>query len=173
MLTIKLAGCLELESRLTVLETVVLPIGRTPYKVRYSQSVRTSVTSCMKQKILQLAAEGKSYREIEGLLGCSKSTIAYHLNPEVKKKYRTRQKKNRRQWLTDIKMESGGKCKICSYDRCLDALDFHHRDPSEKEDGIGKLLGRTGLDNVRLEVKKCVLVCCRCHREIHAGIISI
>lgn len=33
MLTIKLAGSLEFESRLTVLETVVLPVGRTPYKM--------------------------------------------------------------------------------------------------------------------------------------------
>lgn len=127
----------------------------------------------MKQKILQLAAEGKSYREIEKLLGCSKGTIAYHLNPEVKKKCRTRQTKNRRQWLTDIKMESGGKCKVCGYNRCLDALDFHHIDPSIKEEGIGKLLGRKGLDTVRAEVKKCVLICCRCHREIHSRLISL
>lgn len=27
----------------------------------------------------------------------------------------------------------GGKCEICGYDKCVDALDFHHLDPSEKE----------------------------------------
>ena len=31
-----------------------------------------------KANILKLRAEGKSYREIEKILGCSKSTIAYH-----------------------------------------------------------------------------------------------
>ena len=31
-----------------------------------------------KAKILKLRAEGKSYREIEKILSCSKSTIAYH-----------------------------------------------------------------------------------------------
>ena len=27
----------------------------------------------------------------------------------------------------------GGKCCICGYDRCIDALEFHHKDPSIKE----------------------------------------
>ena len=27
----------------------------------------------------------------------------------------------------------GGKCCICGYDKCIDALVFHHRDPSIKE----------------------------------------
>ena len=31
-----------------------------------------------KDKILKLRAEGRSYREIQKILGCSKSTIAYH-----------------------------------------------------------------------------------------------
>lgn len=31
-----------------------------------------------KAKILKLRAEGKSYRDIQKILGCSKSTIAYH-----------------------------------------------------------------------------------------------
>ena len=31
-----------------------------------------------KDSIIKLRAEGKSYREIQKILGCSKSTIAYH-----------------------------------------------------------------------------------------------
>ena len=31
-----------------------------------------------KEDILRLRSEGKSYREIEKALGCSKSNIAYH-----------------------------------------------------------------------------------------------
>lgn len=30
----------------------------------------------------------------------------------------------------------GGKCEICGYDKCQDALVFHHEDPSEKEFGL-------------------------------------
>lgn len=27
----------------------------------------------------------------------------------------------------------GGKCSICGYDKCMDALEFHHQDSSIKE----------------------------------------
>lgn len=27
----------------------------------------------------------------------------------------------------------GGKCCICGYDKCIDALEFHYKDPSIKE----------------------------------------
>lgn len=26
----------------------------------------------------------------------------------------------------------GGKCSLCGYDKCVDALEFHHKDPNEK-----------------------------------------
>ena len=31
----------------------------------------------------------------------------------------------------------GGKCSICGYDRCIDALEFHHENPQEKEFKLG------------------------------------
>ena len=31
----------------------------------------------------------------------------------------------------------GGKCSICGYDRCIDALEFHHKNPQEKEFKLG------------------------------------
>ena len=39
-----------------------------------------------KDKILKLRAEGKSYREIQSILGCSKSTISYHCGNGNEKK---------------------------------------------------------------------------------------
>src|ERR1700693_435897 len=30
----------------------------------------------------------------------------------------------------------GGQCQICGYQRCQEALDFHHRDSSQKDFGI-------------------------------------
>lgn len=38
----------------------------------------------LKQQILDLHNAGKSYREIEKLLGCSRGTISYYLNPNTK-----------------------------------------------------------------------------------------
>jgi len=63
----------------------------------------------------------------------------------------------------------GGKCSICGYDKCIEALEFHHLDPSTKD---SKLNGR-GIDRrksfemLKIELDKCVLLCANCHREIH------
>lgn len=59
--------------------------------------------------------------------------------------------------------ENGSKCQICGYDRCLAALDFHHSDPNTKERQMKGL----SLKLARKEVKKCILVCSNCHKEIH------
>jgi len=62
----------------------------------------------------------------------------------------------------------GGKCSICGYAKCADALDFHHRDPAGKEFSLRDGHYRKW-DTVQPELDKCDLLCCRCHREVHAG----
>jgi 5-methylcytosine-specific restriction endonuclease McrA len=44
----------------------------------------------MKEEILRLRAEGKTYNEIKKVLGCSKSTIAYHCGEGQKEKTKKR-----------------------------------------------------------------------------------
>ncbi len=66
----------------------------------------------------------------------------------------------------------GNKCKICEYNKCIAALDFHHLDPKIKEFGIAKFRRYSFDKRVKKELDKCILVCCRCHREIHAGMID-
>jgi 5-methylcytosine-specific restriction endonuclease McrA len=39
----------------------------------------------LKEEILKLKSEGKSYKEISEILGCAKSTISYHCNDNVRK----------------------------------------------------------------------------------------
>ena len=63
----------------------------------------------------------------------------------------------------------GSKCSVCSYDKCIDALEFHHKDPKEKEFKLGS--GNTiSWEEYREEILKCILVCSNCHKEIHAKI---
>ena len=65
----------------------------------------------------------------------------------------------------------GGKCVCCGYNACLGALDFHHINDSEKLFTLSSIRARArSWDIVIAELRKCVLVCCRCHREIMAGI---
>ena len=47
-----------------------------------------------------------------------------------------RVKKWRRESKSVIVEGFGGKCAICSYNKCHDAFDLHHLDPSKKNFGI-------------------------------------
>ena len=62
----------------------------------------------------------------------------------------------------------GGKCVECGYDKCIEALEFDHRNPEEKEFAIS---GKHCLswDVIKKELDKCNLKCANCHRERHAN----
>ena len=149
-------------------------------------------TSSMKEKIINLRKNGKSYNEISKELNCSKATISYHCKREMindigleqskklnsdeiellkeyykthtieetskkfevsistVKKYSNKKFKDRtdddrkkanynhvkafRKRTKEKAVEyKGGKCKICNYDRCVSALEFHHLEPSKKD----------------------------------------
>lgn len=53
----------------------------------------------MKDKILKLREEGKTYNEIKEILGCSKGTISYHCGKGQKEKTKTRRQKRRENLL--------------------------------------------------------------------------
>jgi len=69
--------------------------------------------------------------------------------------------------------EAGGKCLICGYDRCQQALEFHHLDPSLKEFDLGRKGVTRSLARSRAEARKCILLCANCHREVEAGIAAV
>ena len=64
----------------------------------------------------------------------------------------------------------GGKCEKCQYEKCKAALEFHHLDPKQKDFTIGNEGQTRSWQKIKEEVEKCMLLCCRCHRELHAGI---
>jgi len=67
----------------------------------------------------------------------------------------------------------GGCCELCGYNKSIQALQFHHRDPNEKDFGIAAGGHTRVWDKVKLELDKCVLLCANCHTEVHAGISFI
>lgn len=76
--------------------------------------------------------------------------------------------KRRRAKLKDLAIEyMGGSCQACGYSKCKDALEFHHKDPSQKDFGIGSKGYTRSFDKVRIELDKCVMLCANCHREEH------
>lgn len=126
----------------------------------------------MKEIILKTKLDnpGWGIKRIAKAVGCSPNTVKYHLNSDVKIAYAHRSSKNRRINATALKMEYGGKCSIptCGYDKCLDALQFHHVDPSGKIGSIQIMLRSVGKRAAIEEAKKCVLVCSNCHFELHS-----
>jgi len=73
--------------------------------------------------------------------------------------------KRRRKVKEELVKYKGNKCEICEYEKCIEALDFHHIDENEKEFTIS-MVSRS-LSILKNEVDKCKLVCANCHREIH------
>jgi transposase len=69
--------------------------------------------------------------------------------------------------------EAGGACALCGYDRFAGALQFHHVDPSTKVFAIGQQGVTRGIEAMRAEASKCVLLCANCHAEIEADLLTL
>lgn len=67
----------------------------------------------------------------------------------------------------------GGKCEICGYDKVEyhRVFHFHHIDPTKKEFGISSKI--VAFDKAKEEVDKCMLLCSRCHDELHSEIDGV
>lgn len=61
----------------------------------------------------------------------------------------------------------GGCCETCGYNKCVAALDFHHKDPTQKDFSIAQQKGRVLTDTIKAEIDKCSILCSNCHREEH------
>jgi len=81
--------------------------------------------------------------------------------------------KRRKKLRTMAREYRGGKCIICGYRRCQDALEFHHLDPRQKDFGLSADGLTRSWAKIKQELDKCVLICANCHREVHAGITQL
>ena|SRR3989344_3308597 len=74
-------------------------------------------------------------------------------------------KKKYKQWIIDYK-ERGGcdRCKITD----SRVLEFHHLDGKNKDFEISQApYNPLGLERMKKEIKKCVILCANCHRIAH------
>jgi IS30 family transposase len=76
-------------------------------------------------------------------------------------------RKDKKAKLVDYK---GGCCQRCGYNKNIKALQFHHRNPKEKDFQISG----TSLSYEKLlkEVDKCDLLCANCHIEVHDELLA-
>lgn len=68
----------------------------------------------------------------------------------------------------------GGKCGMCEYNKCDGALELHHLDPSKKNFSFGTVRANPkNWADIVIELRKCVLICANCHREIHNNVSEV
>jgi 5-methylcytosine-specific restriction endonuclease McrA len=66
----------------------------------------------------------------------------------------------------------GGRCEKCGYCKCIDALEFHHVDPTKKDFTISSKGYTRSWEKVKSELDKCMILCANCHRKLHAKLAA-
>ena len=63
-------------------------------------------------------------------------------------------------------------CSKCGYDKCVEALEFHHINSQDKDSELSCYIKRVFSPALKelidKEVSKCVVLCANCHREEHS-----
>lgn len=87
---------------------------------------------------------------------CSKrcsdaSSFKYRGHPAAKRRF---------DFVYEDKLAKG--CSRCP-ERRPSCLQYHHINPSEKTDGIGKMIQTSPMENLVKEMAKCIILCANCH----------
>lgn len=101
---------------------------------------------------------------------CNKKMV--RKNERGKKCWTCTNKINRNKKLLLVKSIVGTACWVCGYDKVWGALDLHHVYPETKEFQISTRELQFSWKKIEQELRKCALLCCRCHREYHLDLIE-
>jgi hypothetical protein len=80
--------------------------------------------------------------------------------------YRRKKYAEHSKWIKEYK-----KSKTCAWCKFPDwrALQFHHRNPLEKDFSIQHKIGTISLERIKKEIAKCDLICANCHQIYHSA----
>lgn len=91
--------------------------------------------------------------------------LRHQSNPNYRKDITKNSKQTKRSWITELK--STLVCSSCpeNHPSCL---QFHHLDPTKKENTIANSL-RLGWskEHILSEISKCIVLCANCHFKFH------
>jgi transposase len=163
------------EEGLTVRQ-IAARLDRGTASVRHWLRVHGLRTSATVQRAAARRAVLDGERRITRACGRHGVTVFVHEGGSSWRCLQCRQERvadRRRQVKATLVGEAGGRCVLCGYDRCLRALEFHHRDPSTKEFGLGFAGVTRSLAAARKEARKCVLLCSNCHAEVEDGVSTL
>jgi len=96
-----------------------------------------------------------------------------------KERYRIWTNNRRRKLRNEIVTKFGTQCYLCGYNKCPEALEFHHKNKIHKKqltENYSKsyIKGVYVLKNqIDQFPERFILLCANCHREVEAGITKI
>ena len=82
---------------------------------------------------------------------------------KIKERHRNFKESNRK-YVRQYKEQF--KCAICGFDHPA-CKDLHHISGKDKK--ISRAVAEWGLERIKEELKKCIVVCVNCHRKLHAN----
>lgn len=99
-----------------------------------------------------------------------KNKIYYHtVCIKCTKKQTLKRQRNSKKLCIEHK---GYSCEKCGYNQCDAVMEFHHKNPNEKDFSIGTKHSAFN-DVIRKELDKCILLCANCHREEHIALNKV
>ena len=97
---------------------------------------------------------------------CKVCQKKYYFNN--RKNIRLQQREQRKQMKAKAIEYLGGQCQCCGFKKALSVLQFHHRDPTEKE-AMWNTIKNWPEEKRKKELDKCDLLCANCHNAFHAS----
>lgn len=145
-----------------------LSLSTTPE--RQGQSDETSSGSKSgSEKVCRTCGETKALSEFSKSARTGHAYICKTCDREKCKQFRAA---TREKWKAFMKEAANDECSECGYGESSWALELHHVDPSLKSFTVSGFITKYGFtaanqELVREEIKKCVVLCANCHRELH------
>jgi len=101
----------------------------------------------------------------------ARKQVYYQKNGDQLRKTAKAKRDKIRNFVDELKANLS--CKRCGFNEHPVALDFHHRDPSQKKFRIGQATAKwKSYDALVIEIAKCDVLCANCHRITHLNATS-
>ena len=161
---ISLKDFIEIVNSSKTIEEALLKIG---YSVQRQKTIEDFISRCEEEKINYkhlLAPDG--YKRCIQCKELKEDDLFYKgrkLCKECVKENERKKYQNFKKQINKYKSDKG--CAKCGCKKFY-VLDFHHKDPNEKEFTISDST-RVKFESILSELNKCIILCANCHREFH------
>jgi len=84
------------------------------------------------------------------------------------KRWRKKHPDHKRNKMNQLRLEKGGRCAECGFDKEIRILHFHHL----RDKVFSLSYGNHSWKKMREEAEKCILLCPNCHAIIHLNTLA-